>query len=72
MRQERQLKSYLELTSASLLAQGCERKPLTDDLPLGSLVLLLPRGNSRVQCCARQIADSFVRQGGQVVICYEP
>lgn len=72
MKQERSPKSYLELTTASLLAHGCERKHLADDLPLGSLVLLLPRGNPRVQCCVRQIADCFVRQGGQVVICYEP
>jgi len=72
MKQERQIKSYLDLTTASLLAHGRERKHLAEALPRGSLLLLIPRGNPRMQDCVRQIADSFVRHGGQVVICYDP
>lgn len=71
MNRERQLKPYMELTTAFLLAKLRENEHPNKKPPYGSLLLLIPRSNIRMRDCFRQIADSFNKQGGQVVIEYE-
>jgi len=71
MNREHQAKPYLELTTAFLLANRSENEHPTIELPYGSLLLTIPRSNIRILHCFRQIADSFNRRGGRVVIEYE-
>ena len=68
---KQQPRLYLELTTARLLG-SYKHHDLTTPVPDGSLHLLIPRNNSRIQAKFEQIAACFSRHGGQVVVRYIP
>jgi len=61
-------KPYLELTTAALLAQIAERGAPGGGLPQGSLVVIAPEGNAKVQSCLAKIARCYVAAGGAVFV----
>ena len=65
----RAIKSYLELTTASLLKQRGRWASLAGGLPQGGLLLVAPQDNPKIQACLLRIAQSFRERGGEVFLC---
>ena len=69
-RKHRAIKPYLELTTASLLAQKREWVPTRSTLPRRTLLLVVPRENRRMRSRLLRIAQSFRERGGEAVVRY--
>ena len=63
-------KTYIELTTLSLLERRGEWKRFGDHLPEGGLLIVAPQGNLKTRCFLRKIADSFRQIGWEVEIHY--
>lgn len=67
--EQRAIKPYLELTTASLLKQRGRWASWTGGLPQGGLLLVAPQNNPKIQACLLRIAQSFRELGGEVLLC---
>ena len=69
-RNSKSLKTYLELTTGSLLARRGQWASLADNLPEGALLLVAPKDSPKITTCLLKIARSFTERGGKAVIHY--
>ena len=64
------VKTYLEITTGSLLARRGQWASLADNLSEGALLLVVPKDKPKITTCLLKIARSFTEHGGKVVVHY--
>ena len=64
------IKTYLELTTGSLLARRGQWASLADSLPEGTLLLVVPNEGAKITTCLLKIARSFTERGGKAIVRY--
>ena len=69
-RNYKSIKTYLELTTGSLLARRGQWASLASNLPEGALLLVVPKESSEITTCLLKIARSFTERGGKAVVHY--
>ena len=64
------VKTYLELTTGSLLARRGQWASLANNLPEGALLLVVPKDGAKITTCLLEISRSFTDHGGKAVVHY--